>query len=162
MTEAQSPLDALASPGPLQFGRPEPGVAYKDRPAAFGVCERDGRVAVVWVTRSDGAYYDLPGGGIDAGETAAEAVVREFGEETGLKVEPIRVLGRADQFMRQESGAPADNRSTLFEVTAVGDDPALKIEDDHDLRWLDPLQAIATLRHDSHAWALSLWLRRGA
>ena len=156
MTEVES----LASPGPLQFGRPEPGVDYPDREAAFGVCERDGRIAVVWVTRFDGQYYDLPGGGVDAGETPAEGVAREFGEETGLKVKAARVLGHADQFMRQESGAPANNRSTLFEATLAGEDAALKIEDDHALQWLDPLEALASLRHDSHAWAVALWLRR--
>ena len=160
MTEAESPVDASTSPGPLQFGRAEPGVSYPDRAAAFGVCERDGRIAVVWVTRSDGRYYDLPGGGVDAGETDTQAVVREFGEETGLKVETRRALGRADQFMRQGSGAPANNRSALFEVEATAEDAALKIEADHELQWLDPLEAIASLRHDSHAWAVALWLRR--
>ncbi len=156
MTEVES----LSSPGPLQFGRALPDLSYRDRPAAFGVLERDGRIAVVFVTRRDGRYFDLPGGGIDAGETPEQAVVREFGEETGLRVEPVRVLGRADQFMRQEDGSPANNRSTLFEARWIGDAPELKVEEDHDLQWLDPLEAVASLRHDSHAWAVSLWLRR--
>ena len=60
MTEVESPVDASASPGPLQFGRAQPGVDYRDRPAAFGVVERDGRVAVVFVIRRDGQYFDLP------------------------------------------------------------------------------------------------------
>lgn len=161
MTEVESPIDASADPGPLQFGRPQPGVAYRDRPAAFGVVERDGKVAVVFVTRRDGQYYDLPGVGIDPGETPEQAVVREFGEETGLTIEPVRVLGRASQFMRQEDGSPANNRSTLFEARWAADAPELKVEEDHALQWLDPLEAIAALRHDSHAWAVALWLRRG-
>ena len=156
MTEVES----LTSPGPLQFGHARPGLDYRDRPAAFGVCERDGQVAVVFVTRPEAQYVDLPGGGIDAGETAEQAVVREFGEETGLKVSPLRVLGRASQFMRQEDGSPANNRSVLFEATLEGEAPELKVEDDHELQWLYPLEAIATLRHDSHAWAVALWLRR--
>ncbi len=160
MTEVESPVDASASPGPLQFGRAQPGVDYRDRPAAFGVVERDGRVAVVFVIRRDGQYFDLPGGGIDPGETPEQAVVREFGEETGLRVAPVRVLGRASQFMRQEDGSPANNRSTLFEARWVAAAPELKVEEDHELQWLEPLEAISTLRHDSHAWAVALWLRR--
>ena len=33
----------MADPEPLQFGVAEPGVAYRDRPASFGVALRDGR-----------------------------------------------------------------------------------------------------------------------
>ena len=29
-------------PAPLQFGSPEPGIQYRDRPAVFGIAERDG------------------------------------------------------------------------------------------------------------------------
>jgi 8-oxo-dGTP diphosphatase len=55
-----------------QFGEPEPGRDYPDRPAAFAVIEREGRVAVVRVTFEDGGgRTDLPGGGLDPGETAA-------------------------------------------------------------------------------------------
>ena len=39
-------------------------------------------------------------------------------------------------------------------------DPARKVEADHELVWLDPAFAIATLRHDAHAWAVALWMRR--
>ena len=40
----------------------------------------------------DGLYYNFPGGGIEPGETAIEAVVREVFEESGLRVEAQRLL----------------------------------------------------------------------
>lgn len=55
------------------------------------VVERHGRVLLV--KREDYEVWDLPGGGIDAGESAAQAVVRETEEETGLRVEPTRLVG---------------------------------------------------------------------
>jgi 8-oxo-dGTP diphosphatase len=150
----------LVSQGPLQFGVQVPGQRYPDRPAAFGVAERDGKVAAVKVTRKgERSYFDLPGGGIDPGETSEAAVVREFGEETALVVQVGRLLGRANQYMVKSDGQPANNISTLFEAEITGEDAGLKIEADHELVWLDPLEAITRLRHESHAWAVAAWLR---
>ena len=43
----------------------------------------------------DRAYWTLPGGGVEAGETPAEATVREAWEETGLRVTAVRLLFEA-------------------------------------------------------------------
>ena len=143
-----------------QFGASEPGVSYRDRPAAFGVIERAGYIACVFITRPEGAYYDLPGGAVDGGETDAQTLVREFGEETGLIVTPGRSLGCARQFMRMVSGEAVNNLCAFFEGRVQGENGALKIEDDHRLEWLAPLELIANLRHDAHAWAVTAWLRQ--
>ena len=61
-----------------QFGDPEPGRAYRDRPAAFGVAERGGLIALVRVRKpGHQPWCDLPGGALDPGEHAEQAVVRE-------------------------------------------------------------------------------------
>ena len=148
------------SEGPPQFGVRAPGGDYPDRPAAFGVVPRAGRVTLVRITRPDTApYFDLPGGALDPGEDDATALVREFGEETGLKVRPVRLLGRASQFLVKTDGQTANNRCALFEAEVLGEDAGLKIEADHALVWLDPLEALRRLRHDAHAWAVAAWLR---
>lgn len=146
----------------LQFGEAEPGQDYRDRPAAFGVLERDGKVAVVRITREGEApYFDLPGGALDSGEDEADALVREFGEETGLKVRAGVLLARVSQFMLKTDGARVNNRSVLMRADWEGEDAALKCEEDHALVWLDPLDAITRLRHGSHVWAVACWLREG-
>jgi 8-oxo-dGTP diphosphatase len=124
---------------------------------------RAGLVALVEVAKSGHApWLDLPGGAIDPGETAAQAVVREFGEETGLVISPGSVLGHADQFFINTDGEAFNNRQTVFGVGFVGERDELKIEADHTLVWRDPNEAIVRLRHDSHAWAVAAWLRRRA
>jgi 8-oxo-dGTP diphosphatase len=150
----------LIAEGPLQFGTRVPGQEYTDRPAAFAVAVLNGKVATARITRpGEQPYFDLPGGGIDPGETPEAAMVREFGEEVALAVQPGRLLGRASQYLFKSDGQPVNNRSTLFEAEVAGQAPHLKIEPDHDLAWLEPLEAITRLRHESHAWAVAVWLR---
>jgi len=43
--------------------------------------------------RADNHLWALPGGTMDIGETLAQAIIREGHEETGLLVEPDRIVG---------------------------------------------------------------------
>jgi len=144
-----------------QFGDPEPGRDYPDRLAAFGIVEQAGGIALVRIERADAAaWHDLPGGAVDPGETEAQALVREFGEETGLVVEARSCFTRADQYVVNTDGKAFNNRAGFWTASMVAEDASLKTEDDHTLVWLDPYAAIETLRHDAHAWAVAAWLRR--
>lgn len=100
-----------------------------------------------------------PAGGVDPGETSAQAVVREYGEEAGLRVSAADPFAHADQYFVNTEGVAWNNRSDFFRLELIAEDQALKVEDDHTLVWLSPLEAIARLRHDSHAWAVAAWLR---
>ena len=45
-----------------------------------------GKVVVIKYKASNNGYYDIPGGKIEGDETADEASIREFKEETGMTV----------------------------------------------------------------------------
>lgn len=139
----------------LQFGTPLDGA--EDRPAAFGIAERGNQIALV---RIDGGWWDLPGGALDPGEDEPAAMIREFGEETGLRVRCGDLIVRAAQYFTKSGGQPVNNCGGVYEALVEAEAPELKIEDDHTLVWMDPREAVALLRHDSHAWAVTAWMRR--
>jgi 8-oxo-dGTP diphosphatase len=151
----------VQKPAQLQFGTPEPGVRYRDRPAVFAVVERRGQLALICITRENQPpIYDLPGGAIEPGESDARALAREVVEETGLIVHAGEELGRADQYMVKADGEPVNNRCLLMTAVAEGYDPSQKVEDDHKLVWFEPREALRLIRLDSQAWAITLWIRR--
>ena len=143
-----------------QFGVREPLRWYRRRLCAFGVAARDGKVAVVRITRKGReARLDLPGGALDPGETPQRALEREFGEETGLAVRAGALLARAGQFVVKGDRRRVNNVGAFFTAEVLAEEPSLKVEADHALLWLEPLEALSSLRHSSHAWAVSCWLR---
>lgn len=48
---------------------------------------------VLLTRRTDNGRWCLPGGAMDAGESASEAIIREVWEETGLHVQVIKLAG---------------------------------------------------------------------
>jgi 8-oxo-dGTP diphosphatase len=64
------------------------------RRGVVGVVVRNGRMLVIRRSRSVVAplVYCFPGGGIEAGESEEEALVREFLEELGVTIRPLRRL----------------------------------------------------------------------
>ncbi|WP_292051040.1 MULTISPECIES: NUDIX domain-containing protein [unclassified Brevundimonas] len=143
----------------LQFGIARADIDYRHRAAVFGIAERDGLIACVRITRDKGAYFDLPGGAVEGTETEAEAVAREFREETGLDVAPVDRLTEASQYFVRTDGEGLNNVSAFWTMAIRGSTPANKQEQDHQLVWMSPVEALQAVRHEAHAWAITCWLR---
>jgi len=95
------------------------------------VTDSRGRLLLIKRGHEPGAgLWSLPGGRIEPGETDAEALIREMLEETGLTVEPGRLLGRVQR--PGAGGDVIDIRDYAATVTGgtlrAGDDAA-------DARW---------------------------
>lgn len=145
-----------------QFGVPIEGVFYRERPCVYGIAvDFDGRLAIAEITNGCDVEYDLPGGGIDIGETEVQALEREFREETGLIVRAGPIVARAGQYWMKPGTSPRNAVSTFRLCTLAG---ALggSSELDHRLVWRDPIEAALSMRHEAHAWAILAWLRANA
>jgi 8-oxo-dGTP pyrophosphatase MutT (NUDIX family) len=104
---------------------------------------RDEVGRVLLQQRSDNGFWNLPGGGLELGESVAQACVREVREETGLEVEIMRLIGVYSSpeitTMSYPDGRVIQYVTSLFECRVTGG----KLEIDAEslvLDWFDPLE----------------------
>src|SRR3954469_5568014 len=86
----------------------EDGRKYPDRPVVGvgAVVLVDGKVVLVKRAHEPlQGEWNLPGGGVELGETLAQACAREVLEETGLIVEVGPVIEVFDRIMLDDEGA---------------------------------------------------------
>lgn len=118
------------------------------RVRVFGLCRHDDRLLLVRhrALLHDGSFWEMPGGGVEFGESLAEAVAREFLEETGLVVRVGKLL-----FISELMRPPLHAVELYFEVfpetfdAVLGYDPELEDSTLEELAWLtwDEINAIA-------------------
>ncbi len=72
-------------------------VQYRHRPGAYGIIMRKDQILLTREDLTD-VEIQLPGGGIDAGETALQALHRECLEETGWKIQIDQRVGAYQRF----------------------------------------------------------------
>jgi 8-oxo-dGTP pyrophosphatase MutT (NUDIX family) len=78
---------------------------------------------ILLTKRADNGQWCMPGGGMDSGESAAEACEREVWEETGLRVRVKRLVGvysYPDQLAIYADGNKAQIVALHFEVEITG------------------------------------------
>ncbi|MFI9412078.1 NUDIX domain-containing protein [Nocardia gamkensis] len=97
---------------------------------------REGRLLVVRRVADDyhGGMYELPGGGVESGESFAECVERELLEETGLRLRAVLdYLGGFDYATRTKSKV----RKYSFLVEAEPGDVVLAPGEHGAFAWID-------------------------
>ncbi|MCR9241836.1 MAG: NUDIX domain-containing protein [Rhodobiaceae bacterium] len=102
-----------------------------------GAWIRDPQGRVLLQRRSGASEaWGFPGGIMDLGESAAQTVIRETKEETGLDVRPSRLVGIYTQFFEIcPNGDRCQNISFFFEVETVGGDLTIDGHETLDLRY---------------------------
>jgi 8-oxo-dGTP diphosphatase len=72
-------------------------IRYRLRPGAYAILARSGEVLLTHQAAPT-PEYQLPGGGIDPGESPIASLHREVMEETGWRIGPVRRLGAYRRF----------------------------------------------------------------
>lgn len=122
-----------------EFGERRPGGEYRPRPSVYAVAfDAQGRVALV---PEDEGWY-LPGGGIEAGESAREALVREIQEECACAGRVLDALGEAREYVETRRGTRIDVLASFFRAELAADNTA---------QWFEPEDAARRATRLSHA-----------
>lgn len=129
-----------------RHGRPpRPGIVYRHRPGAYAVLIRDGKILLTRQVTGDIDELQLPGGGIDPGESPLPALIRELREETGYSAILTRHVGAFRDFTwMSDYGFHAAKLCNLY-LGRPGRRVGPPTEAGHSPLWLPLHQGIAKL-----------------
>ncbi len=108
---------------------------------------RDDRGQLLLIHKVDNDFWALPGGGMELGESIADAAVREVEEETDLTIELIGLVGiytDPGHVMAYDDGEVRQEFSVCFHPRVVGGEPCEDGSETKEVRWVKPT-AIADL-----------------
>lgn len=69
-----------------------------------GIIIKDGQVLLMHRFKRGREYWVFPGGGVERGENAEQALIREIGEETSFKVKIDKLLFKLENQFKKEYG----------------------------------------------------------
>lgn len=139
----------------LDSGVYDESIEVVRRPSARGIVIKDGKVAMIHSAQYD--YYKFPGGGIEAGETPKEAMIREVKEESGLTVIPesIKELGNVHRRSKTALGG-LFIQDNFYYTCSCEDEPGERRLDDYEseegftLEFVEPEAAIEKNRNGNY------------
>ncbi|MGR3615884.1 MAG: NUDIX hydrolase [Paracoccaceae bacterium] len=131
-----------------RFGAPpEAGQTYTRRSGAYALLPRDGKLLLT-CQHDPEPDIQLPGGGIDPGESAIPALHREVLEETGWTISTPKRLGAFRRFVfMPEYDLLAEKICHIYmarPLLCLGD----PTEAGHDPLWMTPEQAVGMLGNE--------------
>ena len=114
--EAVEDADGLVQEWLDTVGKGVPG--YVTPKVAVGAAVGNDQGELLLIQRADSGIWLYPTGWCDVGYSAAEVVVKEVEEETGIEVEPVRLIAVLDGLRLGFTRVPL--YSLLFHCRAVG------------------------------------------
>ena len=132
--------------------------SYKTRESVRGIVIDDsGRIALVHSRKRD--FYNLPGGGVEVGETQEVAAVREVGEELGIEFSIQDEVGTTTEY---DQSRQRKNNAKCFYGKIVGEPSEANLAkdeaaDEFELIWANDISdAIKILSKDGNDFHLSV------
>lgn len=129
---------------------PKAGERYKLRAGAYAILPNMGQLLLTYQAAPH-YEFQLPGGGIDAGESPIQALHREVFEETGWRIAKPRRLGAFRRFVwMPEYEMYAEKLCHIYAAIPVLKH-GLPTEEGHEAVWMDVSDAIQELANDGDA-----------
>jgi len=128
-----------------RLGEPiDPRQSYRLRPGVYAILPRNGALLLT-LQSADDVELQLPGGGVDAGESPLRALHREVMEETGWTIARPRRLGAYRRFVfMPDYGFWAEKLCTIYVATPARQ-VSKPLETSHTAVWDSPASASAAL-----------------
>jgi 8-oxo-dGTP diphosphatase len=144
-----------------RFGKPPiRGQHYRRRPGAYAILVRDGLLLLTH-QKSPVPEYQLPGGGIDEGESAVAALHREVFEETGWSIGGPRFLCNYRRFCwMPDYNFHAEKLCMVWQARPILQRGA-PTEAGHIACWATPDNALDLLGDPGSRYAVKTWLQAG-
>ncbi|WP_298851331.1 NUDIX hydrolase [uncultured Ruegeria sp.] len=132
-----------------RFGEtPEKGRKYTQRPGAYVLLPRGRSLLVTWYDDGLNPELQLPGGGIDPGESPVTALHREVFEETGWLITAPRRVGAFRRFTYMpEYDLWAEKICLIYRARPVRR-MGPPTEAFHEALWMETADAAALLGND--------------
>jgi 8-oxo-dGTP diphosphatase len=116
----------------------------QDRYVAHGLIEHEGKYLVL--RRRDGRYlggqWDIPGGTVEAGESPAEAAVRECVEEAGIRTTVGPEIAHYENTDTEGRPLVFHTLTYLLRPEPGVLDVVLSVNEHDDFRWVLPSEAL--------------------
>ncbi|MFI2334167.1 NUDIX hydrolase [Nocardia rhamnosiphila] len=109
---------------------------------AVSALVQDDQGRILLIRRSDNGKYSVPGGGLEAGETVAQAVVREVREETGIEVDVTELVGvfsNPEHVIAYDDGEVRQEFSICFRAQPIGGKLRTS-EESSEVEWVRPAE----------------------
>ena len=138
------------------------------RIAIRGIIESDGKIAFI----HSGKYgdYKFPGGGMEAGESREETLIREVLEETGLKVIPetIQYYGKFKEVKKDKEQSKIFEQISYYYYCGIFPEKGernldeYEEEEEYELKWTTLEEAIENNTIINHSEHISGYLSNGS
>ncbi len=118
-------------------------IKYRPRPGAYGILRRGEDALITFQSHPD-PEFQLPGGGIDPGESPMAALHREVREETGWAIQIERRLGAFQRYtLNRDNGVWIRKVCHIYLCTPIRPKGPI-LEPHHSILWM-PLKEAAEI-----------------